>query len=418
MRSMRVVIVLIAAAALAAAATAGTTLTSGGVLGVRWSSNGSVAQHYDAVTLRPTGTGRLVPLAVWQWSYQPGRQRVALVGDRPGKGPEVLLLDARTMGTLGSLSVSLDMHAPTSLVHGVSWVRAGRLLVVTSNEGSVRVHLVDPSGPSSVGSTALKGMLVAGAATARGLVLLLAPADGIGPARLVTVDADLRTTAVVLDGIRAGTAVPPAGTAPEDYEPVTRIPALAVDPVGRRAVVVGYAEPIADVDLETGTVSYHAAPVRLPTRSAKSLDGPVLSGFWLDGKAIAVTGTLYGGRDTNNELRQKPFGLQLLDLTTWRARIADPDLQWLSKTGPYLTWMKPEAGFSWYTHGGRRVGWLFRRRQVADLSTVRTRALVRLLGESQASLVDLRTGRIVERRTLAWPALPLFLVADSAPMFG
>jgi hypothetical protein len=167
-----------------------------------------------------------------------------------------------------------------------------------------------------------------------GLVVLLGPEVGAGPPTLARVDANGSVQSVVLNRIRAGVEPEPAtgGRLRRASDP-----ALAVDPAGRAFVLAGDA-PVAEVDLQTMTASYHdlAEPVSLlgrlrdwlePEAQADArVNGPLRSARWLGRGMVAVSGT--NGRfslqpDGTVEGRYMPAGLKLVDTTTWSVETLD-----------------------------------------------------------------------------------------------
>jgi hypothetical protein len=101
---------------------------------------------------------------------------------------------------------------------------------------------VDPLARRVLTQRTLAGELLASGHLPDGLVLLLGPPEGIGPALLVVVDADGRIRTVPLPGIGAGFQEP------ADYNQIGASswraqPGLAVDPTSRRALVVAQREP-------------------------------------------------------------------------------------------------------------------------------------------------------------------------------
>jgi hypothetical protein len=405
---MKPLLALAAVLAALAAAAAGSASPAATVIGLDWGLDGSLIRPFDARTLEPVGAGRRLPVTYVQWSFSPDGRRLALVGERPNRGEALLVLDTATLRTLGSASLFGDLRL--SSPRAVAWAAAG-LLVVTSDLGRARVDLVDPDALTVRRVAGFEGEIVAGAPTDDGVVVLVAPAGRIGPVRLVSIGPGLAKRVVPL-AIRGGTARPASGTPPETYVATMRQPALAVDPAGRRAVVVGYAEPIADVDLVRGSVRYHAVAVRTP---AKAISGPTLVGSWLGSHTVGVTGMRYRGVDARGGMRADPFGLQLLDLRTWRLRVVDPDVAWLTATHPYLVALGVKRGLRWYGPTGRRIGSLFSRLEVTEVALAGDRALVRPAGDARAALVDLRTGRVLERRPPAAASLPLLLGARHGP---
>jgi hypothetical protein len=343
-----------------------------------------------------------------QWSRSPDGARLALVGERPNRGEALIVVDAETLRTLGTASLFGDLRL--SGPRAVAWVEAG-LLVVTSDLGRVAIHLVDPDALTARRLVTLPGEAVATAAGDHGVVALVAPAGRIGAVRLVSIGAGLARRVVPLS-IRGGTTTPTAGASPESFVATMRQPALAVDPAGTRAVVAGYAEPIAEVDLVRGTVRSHRVPVRIP---AKAVTGPTLVGTWLGPDTVAVTGMHFGAGRNGARAKPHPFGLQLLDLRTWRFRAVDAEVAWLTAERPYLLVQGSRRGIRWYAPTGRRVGSLFPGAEVADVAPAGDRALVRLVGDPRVALVDLATGRVLERRSSPEASLPLFLAGRHGP---
>jgi hypothetical protein len=378
------------------------------VLGARWAPGGSILQPYDPSTLRPLAPGRRLGSWVVHAARSPGGSLLAIVGERRTRGEELVLLEVSSLRRLGGLEID-DLDVRGTSTRALSWVRDDALLLATGwGPDELRVHLIDPSAPAPSARVSLRGDLVAAQPTRSGLVVLLAPVGRIGATRLVTVDDRLRTTTVPLR-IRAGSRTPAASAAEEPPVAITRVPGLAVDPSGSRAVVVGYGEPVADVDLRSGAVRYRGAPVRLP---AKLVDGPMLHATWLAGESVAASGALHDGLHESNPARLRPFGLRILDLRSGLLRTAAADETSFAVAGPLLVSVGSERGVRLYTHGGRRTGSIFASRRVVDLAASSGRALVRLEGSSRVALVDLPTRRVLEWRDVSWPGLPAFLDAD------
>lgn len=368
------------------------------MLGLRWVQAGVLVQRYDRATLRPFGTGLRVGANAWTWSRSPDGRTIALAGgqrDRPGV---VVFVDVATLRRTGRFR-----FAPGN-PQGLRWVAPGRLLLVTGTETGSVVRLVDPVGRRQVDEVSLPGRLARGARTAEGLALLLGPERGFGPAQLVVLDGLLSMRSVSLTRITVGWEVPqPVGDGSSETPARMRVPALAVDPTGTRAVVVGAGEPVAEIDLRTGAVAYHPRLERRPAAAAKSISGPDLSAIWLPGGRVAVTGTVYGGLDaTTRMVRQDPFGLVLLDTRTWRSRLA-PGVSGVVRAGPWLVAAGPSGGLDWYDGSGRRRGHLLGRRDVTDSAWIGERGIVRSWSEGRSFLVDLRRARVLGSSNLVPP---------------
>ena len=158
-------------------------------------------------------------------------------------------------------------------------------------------------------------MLLARAIVRDRAVFLLAPFDSFGPARVVAADQDGDVTSATIAGITAGSHFGDAA----DTGPVgeVRTPGFAVDPAGT-AFVIGADLRVAAVDLATMRVTYHG-PTRVP---AKALNGTTRIAAWLGGGRIAVSGIDYASSGTGRDLKvtTTPFGLHLLDTSTWTYR--------------------------------------------------------------------------------------------------
>ncbi len=192
------------------------------------------------------------------------------------------------------------------------------------------IFVLDPVARRLVSARATEGQLISFGRTRDALVLLLAPDDGIGPARLALLGADGAYRTAELAQISAGWRHPLQADEPPGEH---RHPGLAVDPVGGRAYVVGGGAPVAEVDLRSLAVSYHrpARPVSLfgrlrdwlePSAHAK---GPVLGSTrtarWLGNGLLAVTGD--DGRPGPGGVVTTVAGLSLVDTRTWSVRTLD-----------------------------------------------------------------------------------------------
>jgi hypothetical protein len=160
------------------------------------------------------------------------------------------------------------------------------------------------------------------------LVLLVAPFDSFGPARVIVADADGALRSATIDGISAGSHFGDASAGEPTGE--VRTPGFAVDPAGT-AFVVGADLKVAAVDLATMGVTYHG-----PTRSlAKALNGTTRIAAWLGGGKVAVSGIDYAttGSGAERKITRTPFGLHLLDTTTWTYRTLDAAAEGLIADG-------------------------------------------------------------------------------------
>jgi hypothetical protein len=287
--------------------------------------------RFDPRSLQPLPGRRLdLPGPWWVLSVAPDRSMAVLGNEASGK---LAVVDLAGMRSLGTIAVESLAWTQTS-----QWIGRSRLLLVMG-ELPVSRHSVmlvlDPHARRVLQRQRLPGPVLSSGHLPDGLVLLLTPAQGIGPATLAVVDDDARIRTVTLSGIAAGTESVETGGLPVDRQ---AFPGLAVDPAGRRAFVVAAGGPVAEVDLTTLRVGYHrlatpASPLRrlanwlLPPAQAKgATDGPARSALWLGEGLLAVAGHDAEASTTRQGAREvlRPSGLQLIDTGTWTVRMVDP----------------------------------------------------------------------------------------------
>jgi WD40 repeat protein len=241
------------------------------------------------------------------WSFAPDGKRIAL-SDCNGTVRFLALPSLKILGHIPAGGLS-DAAA-------LAWVSPGRLLAIDRGHGGLATLLVvDTATRRVVRRVELGGVLLARAVVRDRAVLLLAPFDSFGPARVVVADSNGDVTSATIDGITAGSHFGDA----TDADPVgeVRTPGFAVDPAGT-AFVVGADLRVAAVDLATMRVDYHG-PTRAP---AKALNGTTRIAAWLGGGKIAVSGIDYASSGSGRDLKvtTTPFGLHLLDTSTWTYR--------------------------------------------------------------------------------------------------
>jgi hypothetical protein len=226
-------------------------------------------------------------------------------------------------------------------------------------------------------------------------VFLSAPSDyqtPIGKTTLTTVSSAGTVRSVVLDRILTGSREPdaanPLGT--------QRFAGLAVDVAVNRAIVVGAAEPVAEVDLTSLAIAYHGGTRTL----SKLLDGPAREATWLANGTVAVTGyDGHVGKDANGSPTESetPAGLAILDPHSWSTRMIDATTDSLAVAGSTL------VAYSWVSGGGMRV--------YSVDGTPRLRALSGAVEEVQVggnmafattgstlTVVDLASGRVLSTK--------------------
>lgn len=368
-------------------------------------------RHYDPTTLKPFGRPLRLQMPAWRWAYAPGRTRLALVGGGATSTTALAIVDPRGLRRLARASIG------GIYPQGLLWPRPDRLLLVGSSGTGSEVLAIDPATLRIVDRVRLEGRVIRGETVDGGVVLLLAPADRIDVLRLVTVDAELTARTMTLDRIRGGqrTVEDPADPGVPSAE--QRTPGLAVDPGREVAYVVGDGEPVAIVDLATGSVTYRDLPERQTAAAQKSLQGSYVAATWLADGRLAITGTRYGGLDPGTRLiRRETLGLSILDVPTWGLRLIDAAADGALRHGSWLV-TTGEKGLRWYDFAGRRRGELFAKQGGGiDVSAFGDRLAVRLVDAQRTVRVDLRTGRVVGRLDYDYFP-PRFLTTETSDIF-
>jgi hypothetical protein len=225
---------------------------------------------------------------------------------------------------LVTLKADAEIRVPVSGAHVVAtaWSVPGRLAVggVRCCPSTLVLANIDPAARTVVWTKTVVGTPLAAARTAGGLAFLVAPATGIGPARLVV--AEPQGVRVVKLTVRAGRAWPAARRGP--LIGTQRIPGLAVDPAAARAYVFAPEGGVSEVALQTGRVSSHTLARRT---ISKALTGPDRDARWLGNGLVALTGVDEHVRTSGTSITRNatPAGLALVDVREWTSRLVDRD---------------------------------------------------------------------------------------------
>jgi len=222
-----------------------------------------------------------------------------------------------------------------------AWPTPERLLalVEVGEAGAARDHFVmetvDTVAKKVVARRTLEGAVSATARSSDGLVLLMAPQGGVGPARLVVVGPRGSIREAALERIRAGLAWPQDASG--EAMGTVRQPGLAVDTEGGVAYVVDPDGFVAQVGLTDLSVSYHELSRPLldriagwltPSAQAKGANGPTRSAAWLGDGLLLVTGSDESAArqaDGSVLFSSRPAGLDVVDTHDWSVRTIDPD---------------------------------------------------------------------------------------------
>src|SRR5262245_46672522 len=164
----------------------GASGNAGDLYSLRYGAKMSLLVPYDPVRLVPSGPGIRIGHFAQGWSLSPDRSRfVAAAGWRATRGgpTSLRLVDLRRGRVEGTLRLPGEMRR----VEATSWL-GGRVLAVVYGGASTTVYSVDPDTRAVIGKVDLPGAVVLGERSSNGIVLLLGPADGIGPAAIALVD--------------------------------------------------------------------------------------------------------------------------------------------------------------------------------------------------------------------------------------
>jgi hypothetical protein len=394
----------------AASAAPATSCAGGPLFGVARSEGGRVFARIGRRTLRPRPASRIpLPTGVygWSWDSSPTCDAVALGGERG----RVVLVDLERGRRVGTLSLGGRWA-----VGQVAWPRADRLVGLTGSFDAPRVVTVSVPGGREVATRRIAGRPWAVEVTSLGILVLAGPGERVGSATLALATPDGGLLRVPLPRIRTGfDEVNPRRLLGRQI-----VPGLAVDEAAGRAYVVAANEPlVAEVDLATGTVAYHAVQsggraARPTPVAAKGLAyGAYRTARWVGDGAIAVAGEVTRiRRDWRRAARRglpvtrtDPYGLQLIRTADWTATTLNPLFQSFTLAGGLLLGMnsdplalegaKPTGLVAYGTDGRRRFtrfsgearGWL--------RAAAWPYAYVRDLRPRRTYVVDLRSGRTV-----------------------
>lgn len=279
---------------------------SGPVLGRFWvpETDSDEIGWIDPVTLRPRSADRAaLPQQGGVWAVSPNGRLIAAA---PAHG--IRIVDAETLTpitTVGHRNPDVLAWLSDDLLAGVVdgetivWDALGRQIRSFELAGHERIAAWH-------------------AAVGRLIVLVTPDADGgSGPARLLEISA---TTTDVLELERVV-----AGFDPNLGEHGTQLtPGLAYDPVAGRVFVVQPDGPIAEVELDEWSVSYHSLPSSpleafvtslVPSASAKLSSWATTQAVWIGGDLLAVSG--YAGDVMSGE--GEAAGVTIINTEDWGA---------------------------------------------------------------------------------------------------
>jgi hypothetical protein len=307
----------------------------------------------DSDTLR-TRPGRRVGLGS-QGCASPDRSILAVARNDGALARSVRLVDA------GRMRAVADIRVTGGAIGLLAWPAGERVLALQETCCDERQQLlsVDVASHKVVGRRQLGGTVVRVGRTPRELVLLLAPAQKVGAARLAVVGARGAVRFLRLERILAGERL--LDRSEHRFE--RQLPGLAVDPQGRRAFVAG-PDVVADVDLVKLRAAYHepvqsaSALSRLrdwldPAAEAKGIRGPTRSARWLGRGLLAVAGAdeeWFTDDRGEDQTRIRAAGLSIVDTHDWRTRQAEGGASDFRVAGDLLL----ATGGSWDSATGKQ----------------------------------------------------------------
>jgi hypothetical protein len=426
MTDMRVVSVLGLACVLAACAGGGEPGAPGPaepkalLLGIVWSDVSGTVVRVDPRSLRPVA-GKRVALEGHggPWAFSPDGSLIAFGGER-----SVRLVDAKRMRVVTDIETAPGIGA-------AAWPEARRILVVAGFEwerSGMQLEFIDPVARRTIARTHVDGRLADSTETPDGLVVLLAPRRGIGPARLVVFPADGEVRSVPLSRIEAGwRSEPVTEEVSVDYY---RTPGVAFDPEQARAYVVGATNVVAEIDIETMTVRYHvlhrerSLERRLlewldPAAAAKGAsDGSLRRALWLGNGRLAVYGWDDHAAPDGGEQTTTPADVSLVDTADWSIRVLVEGASEADVAGDTLlayAYAFGAGGGGIGLHGltldGERRFHVLDDDPVAGLTVVGRHAYVALeTGWCELAVIDVKAGRVVRQleeytESCEWPSL-------------
>ncbi len=285
----------------------------------------------------------------------------------------------------------------------LGWAGEDRLVAV-ADDGPGRRHLiwVDAGTRRVLARRPFSGWLVNTLTVPGGLAVVVGPSEGAGPVRILLADDHGGVRTIPVDGIKAGAEYAEAS------DPAGQVltPAVTVDPeTGRLYLVAARGLLAAEVDLASGTVTYHS----LGASSSKGNAGVWWrNAAWAGDGRIAVTGdhwpAIRGSRVPAGPV-PVPFGLRMIDTSDWSIATLDARTDSMhvgdgavlaSGTRSFRAARRTEStGLLAFDDAGRRAYTRFRGRPVALLGSRGSLGYVWIRRTRTAHVIDLDSGRTV-----------------------
>lgn len=332
----------------------------------------------DRETLAPQRPGFDLGEYHGGWAFSPDREQLA-VGTFARTGLRIV--------DPGTLMSNRDVPLPVAAV-AVGWISRDRVAVLLQRGG---VLLIDANRGTVVRRWRMSYRFPCErrrqAVTRHGVIFVVGTRDG--GIRMIRVSGSGALHVISLPQVRT----PPSAQ-------ICASAALAIDPSGNRAVVVGSRGPLVEVSLKSLVVRSHGGPSL--RRALGKVEGcrrdHVCAGrrvaVWSDSGTLLVGGVnSSGGRNNRTET---PLGVSAIDPATWSARRLDGS----------ATDMAVVSGGTLLTFGGRRRGvrassingshkWSAldaERIRAATVTGTRVYALSEAMG---TYVIDASTGRVI-----------------------
>jgi hypothetical protein len=321
-----------------------------------------------------------------------------------GEKQQVELVNVASLRPLGVVELGIPGY-----ISRLYWARAGMLFAAVGQQFVVEI---DPAGGKVHETRQIEGTLIAAEPIESGLVGLVAPPDRIGPLKLAVWDGN-ETSTVPLRMV--GGWETEQGDDESEVRSRELVPGLAVDPTGRRALVVPPVGSVAEVDLDDLTVTYHTLSESAslfhrfldwlePAAEAKMIEGNDRQALWLANGLVAVSGTDYPPIEAGQTDRAgKPAGLSLIDPDDWSVRQVDGKVSGVQLAGSQL--VAYEAGCSNAPESFALVAYdlsgkeRFRlcRDEGFDPQVVGSYLYVGMDNNTRFDVIDMSTGAVVSR---------------------
>jgi len=245
--------------------------------------------------------------------------------------------------------------------------------------------------------------------TPHGVVFLVA--GRTGAAQLIRVDPAGTIRIVELPRVRAPSGAHTCGSV-----------AFAVDPKRQRAILMAGRGPIAEVALNSLTVTYRTRPSALsPSHACRRAPGVCISqrtAVWLSGNTVAVSGADWINRRRGRAIRL-PAGTAVLDTSTWSVRWIDRTASGVTITrrGTILTYGGVRAGLRATTLDGRRAWSAVRGREVREVAVAGNRTYILDNPPRTTRVLDTNNGGLISSQSKPFGRLDVLTGrAESGPL--